>query len=232
MKKFISYTRVSTQKQGLGLEAQTATIQSYVKAHNGSIIASYSEKESGKETLNRQALQDAIKTAKAEGATLIVAKLDRLSRDIMTIFALKKDTRLTFEVCDIDASDTMTLGIFATLAQKERELISKRTKEALAAKKADGIKLGNPNLVNHTEAGLEQVKKAGQASARKRAEEARSNDVNRHAFAAIQGRAGSLQDLANYLNDAGFITPTGKAWGKMQVKRLLDRYAPLHNLLD
>lgn len=242
MKKFISYTRVSTQKQGLGLEAQTATIQSYVKAHNGSIIASYSEKESGKETLNRQALQDAIKTAKAEGATLIVAKLDRLSRDIMTIFALKKDTHLTFEVCDIDASDTMTLGIFATLAQKERELISKRTKEALAAKKADGMKLGNPNLVNRTEAGLEQVKKAGQASARKRAAEARSNDVNRHAFAAIDGRKfkdkngelkdGSLQQYADYLNEAGFITPTGKAWGKMQVKRLLDRYAPLRNLQD
>ena len=111
MKQFISYTRVSTQKQGLGLEAQTATIESYAKANNGKVIASYSEKESGKETINRPALQEAIARAKKEGAILLVAKLDRLSRDIIDIFTLKKDTALTFEVCDIDASDTMTLGI-------------------------------------------------------------------------------------------------------------------------
>jgi DNA invertase Pin-like site-specific DNA recombinase len=162
---------------------------------------------------------------------LLVAKLDRLSRDIIDIFTLKKDTALTFEVCDIDASDTMTLGIFATLAQKERELISKRTREALAAKKADGIKLGNPNITNRTKAGLDQSRKAGRASAEARKDAAYKNDANRKAFAAIQGREGSLQELADYLNNAGFSTSTGKPFGKMQVKRLLDRYAPLHNLL-
>lgn len=225
MKQFISYTRVSTQKQGLGLEAQTATIESYAKANNGKVIASYSEKESGKETINRPALQEAIARAKKEGAVLLVAKLDRLSRDIIDIFTLKKDTALTFEVCDIDASDTMTLGIFATLAQKERELISKRTREALAAKKADGIKLGNPNITNRTEVGLEQSRRAGRASAAARKDAAYMSDANRKAFAAIQGREGSLQELANYLNEAGFSTSTGKAFGKMQVKRLLERYA-------
>lgn len=226
MKQFVSYTRVSTAKQGLGLEAQTATIESYAKANNGKVIASYSEKESGKETINRPALQEAIARAKKEGAVLLVAKLDRLSRDIIDIFTLKKDTALTFEVCDIDASDTMTLGIFATLAQKERELISKRTREALAAKKADGIKLGNPNITNRTKAGLEQSRRAGRASAEARKDAAYKNEANRKAFAAIQGREGSLQELAGYLNDAGFSTSTGKPFGKMQVKRLLDRYAP------
>lgn len=225
MKTFVSYTRVSTQKQGLGLEAQTATIENYVKTQNGIIIGSYSEKESGKETINRQELQKAIAQAKSEGAILIVAKLDRLSRDIVDIFTLKKDTNLHFEVADIDASDTMTLGIFATLAQKERELISKRTREALAAKKADGIRLGNPNITNRTEAGLEQSRKAGRASAEARKDAAYKNDANRKAFAAIQGREGSLQELADYLNDAGFYTSTGKPFGKMQVKRLLERYA-------
>ncbi len=224
MKKFVSYVRVSTNKQGLGLEAQTATIQSYVSAHDGSIIASFSEKESGKETINRPALQEAIMTAKTENAVLIVAKLDRLSRDIMDIFSLKKMKGLTFDVCDIDASDTMTLGIFATLAQKEREMISKRTREALAAKKADGIQLGNPNLVAHNAAGMAQARKAGRASADARKAQADTNEANRKAWAVINGRTGSLSELATILNDAGFRTSTGGTWNKVQVSRLIKRY--------
>lgn len=224
MTKYISYTRVSTSKQGLGLEAQTATIESYVKTNGGKIIAAYSEKESGKETINRPELQKAISQAKKEQAILIVAKLDRLSRNIIDIFTLKKDTHLHFEVCDIDASDTMTLGIFATLAQKERELISKRTKEALKARKAEGIKLGNPNLINHTDEGLEQARKAGLKSGAKKSASATANDANRHAFAAINGRTGSLQQLADYLNESGFKTSNGNEWSKMGVKRLMQRY--------
>ena len=88
MKQYISYTRVSTSKQGLGLEAQTTTIESYVKNRRGIIIGRYSEKESGKETINRHELQKAIAQAKSENAILIVAKLDRLSRDIVDIFTI------------------------------------------------------------------------------------------------------------------------------------------------
>ncbi len=217
MRKFISYTRVSTAKQGLGLEAQTATIESYVRNANGTIIASYSEKESGKETINRHQLQLAISHAKKEGAILIVAKLDRLSRDIIDIFTLKKDTNLTFEVCDIDASDTMTLGIFSTLAQKERELISKRTKEALAARKAEGVKLGNPNA-------SETLRRFNHLGAEKRKAAADQSDANRHAYAAIKFLQGSLRAKADYLNDNGFLTPKGKSFTPMQVSRLLQRY--------
>lgn len=224
MKKYISYTRVSTAKQCLGLEAQTATIESYVKANGGRIIESYTEKESGKETINRPELRKAISQAKKERAILVVAKLDRLSRNIIDIFTLKKDTHLFFEVCDIDASDTMTLGIFATLAQKERELISKRTKEALQARKNEGVKLGNPNLVNRTASGIEQAIKAGKKSGIKRAEAATTNNANRLAFAAINGRNGSLQQLADYLNESGFRTSAGNEWSKMAVKRLQQRY--------
>lgn len=217
MKKFISYTRVSTNKQGLGLEAQTANIESYVKMQGGIIIGSYSEKESGKETINRPQLQEAIKQAKSESATLIVAKLDRLSRNIIDIFTLKKDSRLSFEVCDIDASDTMTLGIFATLAQKEREMISKRTKEALAARKAEGVKLGNPKAA-------ETLRAFNHLGVEKRKENANLRECNRHAYAAIKFMNGTLRDKADYLNENGYTTTKGCQFSAMQVKRLIERY--------
>lgn len=220
MKKFISYTRVSTAKQGLGLDAQKAIIDAYVAQNGGSLIDAYAEKESGKETINRPELQAAIARCKAEGCTLLVAKLDRLSRDIVDIFTLKKDKALSFEVCDMDASDTLTLGIFATLAQKERELISKRTKEALAALKAEGVKLGNPNAADT----LRTYNHLGAEARRKAANE---SEANRHAFDAIRWMPGTLAEKAAYLNANGYKTRQGKAFQPMQVKRLIDRFSAL-----
>ena len=217
MKQIIAYTRVSTAKQGLGLDAQMNIIQAWATANGCSIIATYSEKESGKETLHRQELQNAIAQAKATGATLVVAKLDRLSRDVADIFALKKQSGLTFAVCDMDASDTMMLGIFATLAQKERELISRRTKEALAALKAEGKKLGNPNAAEH----MRSINGKGAA---RRKELAATATANRHAWNAIRLMSGSLQSKADFLNAEGYTTRNGKAWTKMQVKRLVERF--------
>jgi DNA invertase Pin-like site-specific DNA recombinase len=217
MKQYISYTRVSTSKQGLGLEAQTTTIESYVKNQRGIIIGCYSEKESGKETINRHELQKAIAQAKSENAILIVAKLDRLSRDIVDIFTLKKDSNLHFEVADMAASDTMTLGIFATLAQKERELISKRTKEALAARKAQGVKLGNPNAAD-------TLRKYNHLGVEKRKAAANMSEANRHAYAAIRYMDGSLKAKADYLNENGFKTPNGNLWNPIQISRLIARY--------
>lgn len=218
MKSYIAYTRVSTSTQNLGLEAQTASIESYIKANNGVLVESFSEKESGKETANRPALQAAINRCKTEGHTLIVAKLDRLSRDVMTIFSLKKDTRLHFECVNIDASDTMTLGIFATLGQKERELISLRTSEALAAKKADGVKLGNPNAA-------ETLRKYNHLGVEARKRKANENEASRKAFAAIRYMDGTLREKAEYLNENGFATVTGKKFTAMQIKRLIERYS-------
>ena len=219
MKKFISYTRVSTQQQGLGLEAQTAIIGAYVQQHGGTIIAAYSEKSSGKDTINRPELQAAIAQAKQDNAVLIVAKLDRLSRDISDIFALKKDKNLSFEVCDMDASDTLMLGIFATLAQKERELISRRTREALAALKQQGVQLGNPNATEE----IVKVQRMGWAA---RKQKAQANESNRHAYDAIRLMSGTLQSKCDYLNSNGYRTRNGKQFSPMQVKRLLAMYNP------
>ncbi len=220
MKQFISYTRVSTAKQGLGLEAQAAIIDAYVKTQGGTIIAAYEEKESGKETINRPALQEAIARCKSECCTIVVAKLDRLSRDIVDIFTLKKDKALAFEVCDMDASDTLTLGIFATLAQKERELISKRTKEALAALKAGGVQLGNPNAA-------ETMRKYNHMGAEARKRAANESEANRHAYAAIKFMPGTLAEKAAYLNENGYKTRQGKQFNPMQVKRLIDRFSTI-----
>lgn len=218
MKKFIAYTRVSTAKQGLGLDAQLNSINAYVKNNGGVIVAEYSEHESGKETINRPALNEAINHAKREGATLIVAKLDRLSRSIADIFALKKDQHFKFEVCDINASDTLMLGIFATLAQQERELISRRTREALAALKEKGVQLGNPQAAA-------QLRKVSPQGVEARKANARNNTANRHAYDAIRLMSGTLTEKAAYLNDHGYLTRCGKRFTATQVSRLISMYA-------
>jgi len=217
MKQFISYSRVSTAGQGLGLEAQQSIIAEYVNQAGGVILDTISEKESGKETINRPGLQRAIDECKRTGATLIVAKLDRLSRDVADVFAIKKQKGLTFEVCDMDAHDTLLLGIFATLAQKERELISRRTREALAALKAQGKQLGNPNAAE----AMRAISAQGVARRKQLAQDA---PENRHAYNAVRFMPGTLASKAAFLNAEGYKTRNGKAFTPMAVKRLLDRY--------
>jgi len=217
MKQFISYSRVSTAGQGLGLEAQQSIIAEYVNQAGGVILDTISEKESGKETINRPGLQRAIDECKRTGATLIVAKLDRLSRDVADVFAIKKQKGLTFEVCDMDAHDTLLLGIFATLAQKERELISRRTREALAALKAQGKQLGNPNAAE----AMRAINAQGVARRKQLAQDA---PENRHAYNAVRFMPGTLASKAAFLNAEGYKTRNGKAFTPMAVKRLLDRY--------
>jgi len=217
MKQFISYSRVSTAGQGLGLEAQQSIIAEYVSQAGGVILDTISEKESGKETINRPGLQRAIDECKRTGATLIVAKLDRLSRDVADVFAIKKQKGLTFEVCDMDAHDTLLLGIFATLAQKERELISRRTREALAALKAQGKQLGNPNAAE----AMRAISAQGVARRKQLAQDA---PENRHAYNAVRFMPGTLASKAAFLNAEGYKTRNGKAFTPMAVKRLLDRY--------
>lgn len=216
MTRFISYCRVSTKKQGLGLEAQSTIIANWIAANGGEIIAAYDEKESGK-TTNRPALQDAIKQCKQTGAKLIVAKLDRLSRDISDVFSIRK--KIDFVVCDMDATDTLTLGIFATLAQKERELISKRTKEALQELKRKGKKLGNPDARNHMKA----INAKGCAARKEKAATAKENKT---AYDVIRFMNGTLQSKADYLNANGYLTRNGKQWAATSVMRLIKRFAP------
>ena len=147
MKQFILYTRVSTKRQGdsgLGLEAQERDIKLYLENYATvphEVIGSFCDVESGSKA-DRPELNKAIEQAKQTGATLLVAKLDRLSRSVAFIATLMEDKQLEFTVATMPSADKFQLHIYAALAQQEREFISTRTKAALAEAKARGVKLG------------------------------------------------------------------------------------------
>jgi len=210
--------RVSTKGQersGLGLQAQKAIIDHYTKLEGAEIVQEYIESESGKDIENRPKLQLAINECMKSNFILIVAKLDRLSRDVEHIFKIQK--RLgehRFKSCDLPSSDSLTLSIFAGLAQREREIISIRTKVALQAKKAQGVKLGKPeNLTQEArDKGVVAIK-----------EKAKKNHNNRVATALIEKckrEKMTLQEIANELNQHGFKTSQGKQFNRISVSRL------------
>jgi DNA invertase Pin-like site-specific DNA recombinase len=144
--KFVAYLRVSTARQGrsgLGLEAQREAVRAFAESRAGKIIApEFVETESGKRN-DRPQLQAALGRCRATGATLVVAKLDRLSRNAVFLLTLR-DSGVPFVAADMPEANTLTIGILAVVAQAEREAISGRTQAALAAAKARGVKLGNP----------------------------------------------------------------------------------------
>ena len=216
MANLVSYFRVSTQKQGasgLGLEAQRATVADYAKRAGGTIVAEFTEVESGKKN-SRVQLAEAIAAAKRTGATLVIAKLDRLARNAAFIFALR-DAGVSFVACDIPEANTLTVGIFAVMAQHEAELISTRTKAALQAKKMRGDKLGTPaNLTAEARA------KGRQAHSRNAA--SNQNTVTARGYAQLLRAGGaSLRAMAQTLNVEGFRTPKGGQFRAVQVLRLL-----------
>lgn len=145
-KKYVAYYRVSTQQQGvsgLGLESQERDVIAYTK---GELIAVYTDIESGKGS-NRQELLNALDHCKREDATLVVAKLDRLSRNLHFITYLM-ESKVKFVCCDMPEANEFTIHIFAALAEQERKMISQRTKNALKEAKNNGKQLGNPKLSN------------------------------------------------------------------------------------
>ena len=140
-----SYCRVSTARQGesgLGLEAQKAEIAAYAAASNAIIAGEFIEVESGKRN-DRPELAKAIKHARLTGSRLVIARLDRLSRNAAFLLTLK-ESGVDFVCCDMPNANTMTIGVMALVAQQTREAISNNTKAALAAAKARGQRLGNP----------------------------------------------------------------------------------------
>lgn len=215
--KYVAYYRVSTKRQNLGLDAQKNTVINYINSTNGNVIKTFEEKESGK-CDNRIELQKAIEYCKINKATLIIAKLDRLSRNVSFIFALK-DSGINFYCCDIPECNTLTLGIFATIAQSERETISTRTKAALMAKKEKGIKLGAPN------ANITNDMRIKSAEALKN--KANTNINNKRAYSVISSlieRNMSLQAIATYLNENEFRTANNCLFTPIAVSRLIKRY--------
>lgn len=198
----IAYLRVSTQKQGrsgLGLEAQRDIITRHCHAHSITIVSEYLEVETGKgaDALDRRPrLKAALTAARQIKAPIIVAKLDRLSRDVAFIAGLMAD-RVPFTCCDIPDADPFMLHLYAALAEQERRLISARTKAALAAKKAQGVRLGNPNLAAARAVHLEQAR-------------ARADEHAAIIKAAIPEDAMTYTEVANALNARGLTTITGR----------------------
>jgi len=217
---FVSYIRVSTGKQersGLGLEAQRAAVETFINGGRSSLIEEFVETESGRRD-DRPALQRALASCRLHNAILLIAKLDRLSRDAAFLLNLQK-AGVKFVACDMPEADNFTVGIFALLAQKERELISSRTREALAAAKRRGLKLGG-NRGN-----LPAVARQGAlASAQARSNRAQAWADDRIPIIEAHVRAGrSLSAIAADLNARGIPTARGGSWRPTQVSRVMAR---------
>jgi len=225
--KFISYLRVSTDKQGrsgLGREAQRAAVEAHLNGGRWALIAEYVETESGKRT-DRPQLAKALAHAKAIGATVVFAKLDRLARNVDLLRSLvASDVDLAF--CDLPhvppgATGRFMLTVMASVAELEAGLISERTKAALAAAKARGVKLGNPNgarALRGRQVGNRQAVAAIRARADQRA-------ANLHAIVEDLKSHGitSVRSIASELNTRGILTPRGGAWHPTSVARLRRR---------
>jgi DNA invertase Pin-like site-specific DNA recombinase len=219
---FVAYLRVSKERKGkasLGLEAQREDVQRFVAGRGGVIIApEYVEVESGKHN-DRPKLVQAMKRCRITGATLVVAKLDRLSRNAAFLMTLR-DSGVDFIAVDMPEANTMTVGVMALVAQHEREAICARTKAALAAAKARGTKLGGkrpgaPDISLHHSAG----NAARAAKARARAE------LLREEIEPLRQAGLSLNAIAAKLNADGSLTPRGKAgsWTPTAVSRIIAR---------
>jgi DNA invertase Pin-like site-specific DNA recombinase len=220
--KIVAYHRVSTARQGssgLGLEAQKKAIEELAASRGGLLVGSFTEVESGTNN-QRPELEKALQLAKVTGATLVIAKLDRLSRNAAFLLTLR-DSGVKFIAADMPDANDLTVGIMALVAQQEREAISKRTKEALAAAKARGVKLGNPN-------GAAALQRAGKGN--KAGVKAVQRNADQHAEnlkPVIQELRSegmcSLGQIAAALNDRGMLTPRGGSWHKSSVRNLLAR---------
>lgn len=215
LRSYTPYYRVSTQKQGisgLGLEAQQAAVRAFVQ-DPAQLLGEFVEIESGKKNQRPQLLA-AMVEARRVGSTLLIAKLDRLSRNASFILTLR-DSGVDFVCCDMPDANTLTVGLFAVLAQHERETISKRTKEALAAKKARGAQLGNPQ--NMTPA----INRQGQAAMQRNAREHQANRQAAQLADLLRGKGQTLGQIAAKLNEAGYRTRRGKEFHATTVWRLL-----------
>ncbi|ADW18823.1 Resolvase domain protein [Desulfobulbus propionicus DSM 2032] len=223
--RFVTYYRVSTAKQGrsgLGLEAQKETVTRYLNGGNWEVVGTYTEVESGKRD-DRPELEKAIRDCKLKGARLLVAKLDRLSRDLHFITSLQK-AGVPFTVAEMPDATELTVHIYAAMAEHERKVISQRTRAALQAAKAKGKKLGNPCLQRG-----EQIPGSGAPKNANKARIEKADDFARQMAQIIQemrSEGDSLRDIADSLNNAGYRTARGKEWQAASVKRVLDRVTP------
>jgi DNA invertase Pin-like site-specific DNA recombinase len=223
--KFVSYLRVSTDRQGksgLGLEAQRQAVADYLNGGNWQLLREYVEVESGKRSDNRPKLQEALTYASVTGATLVIAKLDRLSRNLAFIAALQQ-SGAKFVAADMPEANETMIQFMAVIAQHERKAISARTKAALAAAKARGTTLGNPNIEALRAAGAGKVGWTAGAIGNQAAADKFAGRV----LPVIQAIRGvgitSLEGMAAELNARGILTARGGQWYATTVRNLLGR---------
>jgi DNA invertase Pin-like site-specific DNA recombinase len=216
--KAVAYYRVSTDKQGrsgLGLEAQQAAVRAFLDGKGWPPLTEFTEVESGRKA-DRPELVKAMATCRLYGATLVIAKLDRLSRNAAFLLTLR-DAGVEFVACDMPDANRLTVGIMAMVAEDEAERISARTKAALAAAKARGTRLGGFRGYKFSEADGRAAAAAKAAKARLTA--AAILPVVRELQAA---GIGSLRGIAHELTRRGIPTPCGAgAWQAVQVQRVI-----------
>jgi DNA invertase Pin-like site-specific DNA recombinase len=212
--KFVSYYRVSTMAQGMdgnGIQAQKESVARYLASMDCELIASFQEVESGSVN-KRPQLTEAIKLAKSQKAILVIARLDRLSRNAAFLLQLQ-DAGIDFVACDLPHADKFSVGILALLAQKEREMCSQRTKSALQVLKRKGVKLGNPNASKAWKSAVASIKEHKQEFAKSALKTIRE----------IQGTGvETLAKIADCLNKRGERSARGGTWTATAVKRVLD----------
>lgn len=211
MSQFVAYYRVSTDRQGesgLGLEAQRTAVARHVAA--ASLLAEFKEIESGKNHTNRPQLTAALALCKKNRATLVIAKLDRLARDVHFISGLMK-AGVDFVAVDMPQANKLTVHILAAVAEHEREAISQRTKAALAAAKARGTVLGNPQW----------EKSLSKARAARKLAPLPPELIGQVADHRAQGW--TLRRIAAHLESIGVPTPRGRRWHPETISTLLAR---------
>lgn len=221
----IAYYRVSTQKQGksgLGLEAQKAAVAAYCKANNCMIIKEYTEIESGKKA-DRPQVAKAIAHARLTGATLVIAKLDRLARNVAFLSALM-DSDCDFKACDNPHADRFTIHILAAVAEKEASDISDRTKAALGAYKARGGVLGSARPECHGNLSPAAMAKGQQLAAVARSEKASKAYADLlPVMNELREQGQTYRQIAAHLNAEGYTTQRGNPWSHVQARLVMER---------
>lgn len=220
--KIVTYTRVSTGKQGrsgLGLESQEAAIAAFAAVNAAHIVGSFTEVESGRNN-SRPQLQAALKLARVTGSKLVIAKLDRLSRNAAFLLNLQ-ESGVDFVACDNPTATPLTIGILALVAQDEARATSERTRAALRAAKARGQTLGNPNGA----AALRRAGKGNVASCEAQRSDAltRARDLSDTLQDVQAAGFTKLSDMASELNRRGIKTARGGQWHASSIRNVLAR---------
>ena len=211
MPDYIAYYRVSTDRQGesgLGLEAQRSAVRRFIGA--GSLLAEYQEVESGKSHANRPKLAAALEECRRSRATLVIAKLDRLARNVHFVSGLM-ESKVEFVALDMPQANKLIVHVMAAFAEHEREAISQRTKAALEAARARGTRLGNPRWHESLAA----------ARAARNFDPLPLELVEQIAVHRSQGW--TLRRIASHLDATGVPTPRGKRWHPETVRTTLSR---------